>query len=380
MSDVDAAKLPVMLSALRLPTIGRLWQEFGAAPTAKAGARPLPRRAVRARAGRARAPGASPAIWPSPVCRTARRFATFDFAAVPTIRKAHVMALAEGDAWLEQGGNLLIFGPSGTGKTHLAAAIGTALVDNGKRVLFTRTTDLVQKLQAARRDLALPATLAKLDRFDCLVLDDLGYVRKDQAETTVLFELIAERYERKSLITTCNQPFSEWNQIFPDPAMTVAAIDRLVHHATILELNTESYRRRAALGKERQPSRLIVVGNWLPNCRQRRHIRRYGDMPWEEPTAAAAPRHPARHRAGDLAPARDRPGASISASCTGSSRPPSAGGILISTSSGSAACATAIQRSASPSSKTTPAASTRPRFGSATSVARPQLPLPLRFR
>ena len=79
------------------------------------------------------------------------------------------------------------------------------------------------------------------------MLDDLGYARKDQAETAVLFELIAERYERRSLIATCNQPFSEWDQIFPDPAMTVAAIDRLVHHATILELNTESYRRRSAL-------------------------------------------------------------------------------------------------------------------------------------
>jgi DNA replication protein DnaC len=111
-------------------------------------------------------------------------------------------------------------------------------------VLFTRTTDLVQKLQAARRDLALPAALAKLDKFDCLILDDLGYVRKDRAETSVLFELIAERYERRSLVITCNQPFSEWGQIFPDPAVTVAAIDRLVHHATILELNTENYRRR----------------------------------------------------------------------------------------------------------------------------------------
>ena len=128
----------------------------------------------------------------------------------------------------------------------LLAACGAALIEAGQRVLFTRTTDLVQKLQAARRDLSLPATLTKLDRFDCLILDDLGYVRKDQAETSVLFELIAERYERRSLITTCNQPFSTWDQIFPDPAMTVAAIDRLVHHATILELNTESYRRRTA--------------------------------------------------------------------------------------------------------------------------------------
>ena len=229
MTDVDAAKLPVMLNTLRLPTIGRLWQEFGA-------------RADREGWGSARFLAALCEHEPH-----GKTFATFDFAVVPTIRKAHVMALADGDAWLEGGGNLLIFGASGTGKTHLAAAIGSALVDNGRRVLFSRTTDLVQKLQAARRDLALPAMLAKLDRYDVLMLDDLGYLRKDQAETAVLFELIAERYERKSLITTCNQPFSEWNQIFPDPAMTVAAIDRLVHHATILELNTESYRRRSAL-------------------------------------------------------------------------------------------------------------------------------------
>ena len=141
---------------------------------------------------------------------------------------------------------MLLFGPPGGGKSHLAAAIGLALIENGWRVLFTRTTDLVQKLQAARRDLILPATLAKLDKFDCLILDDLGYVRKDQAETTVLFELIAERYERKSLVITCNQPFSEWDKVFPDPAVTVAAIDRLVHHSTIIEINTDSYRRRAA--------------------------------------------------------------------------------------------------------------------------------------
>ena len=143
---------------------------------------------------------------------------SFDFAAAPSIRKAHIAVLAQGDVWIKQGANILVFGPSGTGKTHIASAIGAGLIDNGYRVLFTRTTDLVQKLQAARRDLALPAMLAKLDKFDCLILDDLGYVRKDQAETTVLFELIAERYERRSLMITCNQPFGEWGQIFPSPS------------------------------------------------------------------------------------------------------------------------------------------------------------------
>lgn len=111
------------------------------------------------------------------------------------------------------------------------------------------TTDLVQQLQAARRDLALPEALDKLDKYDLLILDDIGYVKKDEAETHVLFELIAHRYESKSLIVTPNQPFSEWDQIFDTNAMTVAAIDRLVHHAAILEMTTESYRRRHSLLK-----------------------------------------------------------------------------------------------------------------------------------
>jgi DNA replication protein DnaC len=175
-----------------------------------------------------------------------KTLATFDFAAVPRVRKAHVLALTAGDAWLEKGANVLIFGPPGVGKSHLGSALGHALVDNGFRVLFSRTGDLVQRLQAARRDLQLPTALAKLDKFDLLILDDISYVRKDQAETSVLFELIAERYERRSMLITANQPFSAWDGIFPEPAMTVAAIDRLVHHATIFELNVESYRRRAA--------------------------------------------------------------------------------------------------------------------------------------
>jgi DNA replication protein DnaC len=122
-------------------------------------------------------------------------------------------------------------------------------------VLFTRTTDLVQRLQVARRELALESALAKLDKYHLLVLDDLAYVSKDQAETSVLFELIGTRYERRSMLITANQPFGEWGKVFPDQAMTLAAIDRLVHHATILEMNVESYRRRAALERKRGTTR-----------------------------------------------------------------------------------------------------------------------------
>jgi DNA replication protein DnaC len=140
----------------------------------------------------------------------------------------------------------LIFGPPGVGKSHLGSGIGHALIDAGYRVLFMRTSEMVQRLQLARQSLQLPQTLAKLDRFDLLLLDDISYVRKDQAETSVLFELIAERYERRSVLITANQPFSGWDHVFPDPAMSVAAIDRLVHHSTIFELNVESYRRKKA--------------------------------------------------------------------------------------------------------------------------------------
>jgi DNA replication protein DnaC len=133
----------------------------------------------------------------------------------------------------------LLFGPPGAGKSHLAAAIGLALVENGRRALFTRTSELVQRLQIARRELGLESAIAKLDKYHLLILDDIAYVSKDQAETSVLFELIGSRYERHSLLITANQPFGEWGKVFPDQAMTLAAIDRLVHHATILEMNVE---------------------------------------------------------------------------------------------------------------------------------------------
>ena len=168
------------------------------------------------------------------------------------LSKAHVMALASGDAWLEKGATILIFGPPGVGKSHVGCGIGHALIDAGYRVLYMRTSELVQRLQAARKGLQLPQALAKLDRYDLLILDDISYVRKDQAETSVLFELIAERYERKSILITANQPFSGWDSVFPDPGMTVAAIDRLVHHSTIFELNNvESYRSKEAARQQK---------------------------------------------------------------------------------------------------------------------------------
>jgi len=254
LTAADAARVPIMLSELRLPTIKRLWSElaersnregwpaerFLGALLGHEMAERETRRLARARADSQLPPGKS--------------LAEFDFAAVSMVSKAHVMALAEADTWIAQGHNLLAFGPPGAGKTHLIAGIGHALIDRGYRVLFMRTSELVQRLQAARRDLRLPAELAKLDRFDLLILDDLSYARRDQAETSVLFELIAERYERKSIAITANAPFSQWDQVFPDKAMTVAAVDRLVHHATILEMNVDSYRRRAALPARRQRS------------------------------------------------------------------------------------------------------------------------------
>ena len=173
------------------------------------------------------------------------------------------MAICAGDSWIESGANLILIGGPGGGKSHLASAIGLALIENGWRTLFTRTSDLVQKLQIARRELSLESAIAKLDKYPLLILDDLAYVSKDQAETSVLFELISARYERRSTLITANQPFGEWSRVFPDPAMTLAAVDRLVHHSTIFEMNVDSYRRRSALERKQQgpgrpPSRAAI--------------------------------------------------------------------------------------------------------------------------
>ena len=247
MSAAEVARLMLLLTELRLPTIKRRWEALAGQsnkegwPAERFLAALMEHELAERETRRLARHRAESQLLPD------KLLSSFDFGCVPTVSKAHVTALVEGDGWVEQGANLLLFGPPGVGKSHLVCAIGNALIDRGFRVLFTRTSDLVQKLQVARRELRLPAEITKLDRFDLLILDDLSYVRRDQAETSVLFELIAERYERKSLAITANQPFSGWDQVFPEAAMTLAAVDRLVHHATIFELNVESYRRRAAL-------------------------------------------------------------------------------------------------------------------------------------
>ena len=238
----DIARLPLLLHELRLPAISRLWQDIATradkegwpatrflAALAEFEIAERAKRRIDRHLAEARLP-------------PGKTLDNFDFLAVPMISKAHVMALASGDTWLSKGANLLLFGPPGSGKSHAAAALGRALIESGHLTLFMRTTDLVQRLQVERQALQLAAAIAKLDRFDLLILDDLSYVTKDQAETSVLFELIAARYERRSLLITANQPFGDWGKVFPDPAMTVAAIDRLVHHATIFDMaGTQSW-------------------------------------------------------------------------------------------------------------------------------------------
>ena len=248
--EIDTDNLTFMFSRLRLPSMKNGWERLASRADAEGwpAARLLSvlaeleladrqQRRIERHLGEAR-------LLP------AKSLESFDFGATPTISRSRVMALASSDSWLEQGRNVIIFGPPGAGKSHLASAIGLALVERGKRVLFTRTTDLVQRLQTAHRELKLEGMLDRLNRYDLLILDDLSYARKDQAETSVLFELISVRYECRSTLITANTPFVEWKKVFPDENTAVAAVDRLIHHCVILEMNVESYRRRQAMGEK----------------------------------------------------------------------------------------------------------------------------------
>jgi len=154
---------------------------------------------------------------------------------------AHVNVLLEG-SFLDRKENVLAFGNPGSGKTHLLCAIAQELIHKGRRIFFTSCNLLVQDLLIAKRDLLLERKLKRLARYDAIIIDDIGYVQQSRKEMEVLFTLLADRYERSSMMITSNLPFSKWEAIFKDPMTTAAAIDRLVHHSIILELNLPSYR------------------------------------------------------------------------------------------------------------------------------------------
>lgn len=187
-----------------------------------------------------------------------KTLATFDLGRIPKLSKQLVAQICEG-GFLDRGDNLLAFGKPGSGKSHLLCAICHELVRRGRSVLFTPAYALVQALVAAKRALRLPQELKRLDRFDAILVDDLGYVQQEREEMDVLFTLFAERYERRSVLITSNLVFSKWDQIFKDAMTTAAAIDRLVHHAQILELNVPVSYRAEEAGRRVKDARKVTA-------------------------------------------------------------------------------------------------------------------------
>jgi len=169
----------------------------------------------------------------------------FNLKRLPAKVARQVRTLVEG-GFLDRCENILVFGQSGTGKTHLLCGVGQELIRLGRKVCFRTCSLLVQELLIAKRDLKLSRVLKRLSGFDAIIIDDIGYVQQSREEMEVLFTLLAERYERGSVMLTSNLPFSKWESIFKDPMTTSAAIDRLVHHSVILELNIPSFRLEEA--------------------------------------------------------------------------------------------------------------------------------------
>jgi DNA replication protein DnaC len=175
-----------------------------------------------------------------------KTFRTFDLQRLSPALQLHIERLKSG-AFLEQATNVIAVGKPGVGKSHLLAAVAYELIVAGYPILWMPSSTLIQRLLAAKRDLRLPQELAKLEKFACVILDDIGYVQHDRDEMEVLFTFLAERYERKSVMLTTNLVFSEWQRIFKDPMTTLAAIDRVVHHSVILDMmGVESYRAKEA--------------------------------------------------------------------------------------------------------------------------------------
>jgi len=236
--------LPMMLKALRLPAFGQHYQDYQEQATEQSWGydqylAQLCEQEVARRYQTRIHNWTKEAKLPR-----GKSFATLTINELPKAIQKKVIGLRDNTQWALQADNVLLIGPSGVGKSHIAAALGLHLIEQGVRVKWLQATALVQLLQQARQELDLMGVMSKLDKYRVLIMDDIGYVKKTDSETQVLFEFIAHRYESGSLIITSNQPFSHWDQIFPDTLMTVAAIDRIIHHATIIEIDGESYRRK----------------------------------------------------------------------------------------------------------------------------------------
>jgi DNA replication protein DnaC len=248
----DAATLPILLRQLRLPTMAACCDDVVEA-AAKHGW-PIPQALatlceyeLAEREQRRLQRHLKDAHLPA-----GKTMAAFDLSTIEAGQRQLLSTLATNTAWIDQARNLLVFGASGLGKSHLAAALGHGLIDMGLRVRYFPASGLVQELQVAKQSLHLAETLHKLDKYRLLIIDDIGYVKRTEAETSVLFELIAHRYESGSVLITSNHPFSAWDSIFADDMMAVAAIDRLVHHADIIELTGESYRKKAQINRKKE--------------------------------------------------------------------------------------------------------------------------------
>ncbi len=185
---------------------------------------------------------------------TSKTWSNFDWTRLPLTIARQMESLRDG-SFLDRRENLLLFGKPGSGKSHCLCALGEQLAHRGRSVLFTTCSFLVQLLLVAKRDLRLAKVIKNLSKFDALIIDDLGYVQQSREEMEVLFTLLAERYERGSVLLTSNLPFSKWEQIFKDAMTTAAAIDRLVHHSIILELNVSSYRLEKAKRHDKDSSK-----------------------------------------------------------------------------------------------------------------------------
>ena len=242
-------ELQAMLQSLRLPTMAEVCSEL-ALKAAKEG---LSHEAFLYELARLEGEGRSQQRMERRLSQSGlpreKTFATFQLDRFPMSVRGQLEQLRSGE-FVKEAINVVAVGPPGVGKSHVLAAVAHDLVQQGYTVLWTSTAQLMQRLLAAKRDLRLPQELAKLHRYACLVLDDIGYVQHDQDEMEVLFTLLSDRYEQRSVCLSTNLVFSEWERIFKNPLTTVAAIDRVVHHSVILDLmQVRSFRVQQATGQ-----------------------------------------------------------------------------------------------------------------------------------